>query len=878
MSQPDARAADTIYLCPSDRAARGWRRHLTARGEKFRDCVATETWLAALWERAALFGLVADAPALLPPEAGRVLWYRLATEHSGLLASECAGAVALIDEAWSLAERHRLPRSVSPAAAQPAEDNVAWFASVRSAARRWLALNQSLTQAELPDHLASTLPESRALLPARIRLTPSFATDPSLAQLWQRIAGLGVDVATVTDLPPPAQATKVELTRDPDHDRDCALRWANEMLVSRPDEDITLIVPGLAGERESWRRSLRQACNIEWWQAPERDNDYFNLSLGQSLAAYPVVRALLVLLTATVRPVAAETLAQALSHPRWGNTNAVLHSVYRRLHEHLDHGIADAMLAGWPLPTAAQLQLQGLTGEQKRRRRRSEHRQAIDALVAALTTQAQIPRSDLYQLDEAWLTLLQRWEQLDRWFPALDWPQAMSELARAADDTVFQPKAGKARLHVIGMLESAGVPLTCARLVGLSDTALPEAFSPNPLLPRGWQAAKHVGLGARAEVLARSQRLMQNWRTLIGHLDISCPRRNDDGEVNPSPALHGWPMTNIETVQPPPLATVALVTLADELLPADAVPARPLSASRLREQAQCPRRAAAMRLGLQPWPSLVAGISPIVRGNLVHGVLAGYGLARINGEDARAAALARLDALIRDEQAVRPTIAAAVWQTERTRIATLLDRVIERDQQRSDFAVVAVEQPLNAVVAGQRFEGKLDRIDDDGDLRVIFDYKTGKVTRSDWLPDKNSGRLADPQLPLYALMHEAERATAGAPWPAVRAVAWFTVNDDSVDCIGVGDDTDLLPKRKRNSGDGVDQWDNTLTMWQGAIGELVDEWQRGVADVAPIKGEVTCRTCEYGVFCRERWSLSGSDEPDDNAAAAGDAEEAGDER
>ena len=64
MSQPDARAADTIYLCPSDRAARGWRRHLTARGEKFRDCVATETWLAALWERAALFGLVADAPAL----------------------------------------------------------------------------------------------------------------------------------------------------------------------------------------------------------------------------------------------------------------------------------------------------------------------------------------------------------------------------------------------------------------------------------------------------------------------------------------------------------------------------------------------------------------------------------------------------------------------------------------------------------------------------------------------------------------------------------------------------------------------------------------------------------------------------------------------
>ena len=99
MSHSDDHSADTVYLCPSDRAARGWRRHLVARGDQFRDCVATETWLAAMWERAALFGFIADAPALLPQEAQRALWYRLASEHSGLLASECAGAVALIEEA-----------------------------------------------------------------------------------------------------------------------------------------------------------------------------------------------------------------------------------------------------------------------------------------------------------------------------------------------------------------------------------------------------------------------------------------------------------------------------------------------------------------------------------------------------------------------------------------------------------------------------------------------------------------------------------------------------------------------------------------------------------------------------------------------------------
>ena len=62
-----------------------------------------------------------------------------------------------------------------------------------------------------------------------------------------------------------------------------------------------------------------------------------------------------------------------------------------------------------------------------------------------------------------------------------------------------------------------------------------------------------------------------------------------------------------------------------------------------------------------------------------------------------------------------------VWQTEHSRIANLLERVIQRDQQREHFAIVAIEQPISSTVAGQRFEGKLDRIDDDGHIRVIFD-------------------------------------------------------------------------------------------------------------------------------------------------------------
>ncbi len=868
---PSVAIADTVYLCPSDRAARGWRRHLTERGVPFRDCLAIETWLASLWARAALFGLIADAPTLLPQDAQRALWHRLAASHSNLLTSECDRVVTLVDEAWLLAERHGLPLSPASATGVAADDNAAWFAAIRVAARRWLGAHRLLTRAELPARLAESLPLWRPLLPSRLCLTPSFATDPALERLWRTIAAAGVDVATAdaataggTEAEPDAPAPVVERTHDPDHDRDAALQWAADQLASSSGE-VTLIVPDLTAQRGAWQRALRARFGSDWWLAPSADGERFNLSLGQPIAAHPAIGALLVLLAATSRPMAVESIAQALIHPRWGVAMTTANCVHRCLQEQIDHGIAESMLDVWPTPVAMQQVLHALrpaagtrSGENDRRRSRREHRQTIDAVVAALSTQAMIARSELFQFDEAWLLLLQRWEQFDRWFPSLSWQQALSELERLAADTVFQPKAGQARLQVVGLLESAGVPLASARLVGLSDRVLPEAYAPNPLLPRAWQSAHGVGLGSRAEALGRAQRLLHNWRSLIRQWTLSCPMRNDDGEVGLSPLLHGWPTQSVAVAVPRPRRPAVLETVADEALPeeADAVLASPLSASRLREQAQCPRRAAAIRLGLRPWPALAAGITPIVRGNLVHGMLAAYGVARMTGADAQTAALAQLDALIADERRTRPAIAAVAWQTERARIAVLLQRVIEREARRTAFAVVAVEQPLEAMVAGQPFTGKLDRIDDDGHLRVIFDYKTGKVSRNDWRMERNSGRLADPQLPLYALMHEANRS-ADADVSPVRAVAWFTVNDDSVDCIGVGDDDDLLPRTQR--GATPIGWGETMVQWQQGIAALVDEWRRGVAEVAPIKGGLTCRTCEYGAFCRERWSLSGSD-------------------
>ena len=857
--------ADTLFLCPSDRAARAWRRQLTRQGLAFRDCVAIESWLEALWQRAALFGALPDPATLLPAAAECALWRRLATEHGALLDVEGERAAQFMIEAWRLALRYGLPQtSLSGARHVSGDDNVAWFADLRMRAGNWLREHGAVTRAELPLRLASHISALRPLLPARIRLTPGFARDPALDQFWQRVAASGIDIAPILLSMPSSQPVRVGRTADTEADREHAIEWACATLSAHDDDDVALVVPALAAERDVWLRALRQRMNDAWWLAPETDGDVFNLSLGASLAAQPVVRALLVVLAASVRPVAVELLAQALTHPRFAQDAAVVARVHRHLGRLLDAGVAESMLDAWPLAADTQAALRQLMAERSRSRRRAEHRRTVHGVVDALTNAPLIARSHLFQLNEAWVELEQAFVRLDRWFPALDWAAAVDELTRLAEGTTFQPESGRARLHVIGLLESAGVPLAHARLVGLSDAVLPEAFAPNPLLPLGWQAANGVGLGSRREILARAQRLIEQWQALVGQLSISCPLANDDGAVSVSPLVRDWPSEHARRSEPAARVPLPLTRVIDETLPVEAaaVAEVQVSPSRLRDQAQCPRRAAAQRLGLAAWPALEGGIPPLLRGNIVHAALAAYGEARIAGDDATAAALARLDAELDAARRVRPEVTEVVWTNERTRIAALLDRVVEFDaQSRANDIVLAVERTTSGRLSGQCVGGKLDRIDDDGLRRVIVDYKTGTVRAADWRM-LDTGRLADPQLPLYALLQPTDDGAS-----PVRAVAWYVINDDGVKYVAAGDDPSINPKKTTDGGADLSQWDDTLSRWQSAIAVLVDEWQHGVADVAPIQGVATCRVCEFAAFCREPWSLSD---------ASDDAEEEGD--
>ena len=51
---------------------------------------------------------------------------------------------------------------------------------------------------------------------------------------------------------------------------------------------------------------------------------------------------------------------------------------------------------------------------------------------------------------------------MDRWLPALTWRDAVREITGIAGQQTFQPQSGSASIQVMGLLESAGVPLDAA--------------------------------------------------------------------------------------------------------------------------------------------------------------------------------------------------------------------------------------------------------------------------------------------------------------------------------------------------------------------------------------------------------------------------------
>ncbi len=870
--------AGMLYLCPSDRAARTFHAKLASIEIALADCVDVERFCRELWQRGQLFGIIADAREIIDNKESAALWRYVVADEAQLSDSEIGRVAALASDAWAQAHRYGM-LIASLASVASGTDNVALFARCALRMQSLLKRHSGITQPELASQLMPLLGGLQSLLPSHVVVTPAFASYPNQARLLSKLAEHGVQLTAWSETAQKIAPAVAYRFADETQEIHAAIAWADartRQLTDAVQGTVGIVVPDLSSRRNVWLSALREQLNPDqWWLNPETDRNQFNVSVGLQLGEYPHIASLLTVLRATLAELDTELIGQALAHPRWGRTMASQAALEQHQWRLLERGIDRSTIADWlaVLPPAV-AQLMKRAGADKRAARR-DHATTLLEATRAFTEHAMIAQSDLFQLDEAWAKLTRDWAESDRWLPAITWRQAVGEVVQLANDQTFQPRAGTARIHVMGLLESAGVPFDAAWITGLTDRVLPEAFKPNPMLPKAWQKTHHMGLGSRDEIRRRAHALWTNWNALSGELCVSFASEIETGQARMSVVAAGLPVN--DHVAAPAVLLIrsndGVTTHADEVLPLSqdqtTTERRPLSAGDMERQAHCPRKAVASFMRLQEWPEHVVGISARVRGTVVHEVMAAIGNARMRGVThgagepdfaaLRAVAAAAFAQAATIESEKRPRIPAAVWDIERERVLPLIDQVLALDATRHGFRVIAVEEHLTPTLFNSLFKLRVDRVDDfaaadsdDQQFGVVFDYKTGAATRADWFAENSSGRLAAPQLPLYLF---ALHATLPPNAPRLGALGYIIISDDDVKFVGLGADPAFATKKTTTD---ESEWFDLTMQWKDQLTHLVNEIQTGVAEVAPLKGRATCRYCHVAAFCREPWSLSGS--------------------
>lgn len=463
------------------------------------------------------------------------------------------------------------------------------------------------------------------------------------------------------------------------------------------------------------------------------------------------------------------------------------------------------------------------------------------------------------QLIVCWESLLQTYQQLDFILQEHDFNQAYKILQKLAITTPFLPETGKLSIHVLGVLEAAGLPFDKLWVMGMHNNAWPAAAAPNPFLPINMQRQFNLPRSSPARELAVAAALTDTFcRSTSLQVIFSFPKLIDDVPTMASRLLNNFAvdeqlLSQVNLYRAKQSYAGTMEVLLDEKAPAYQPTATVVAggSKAIQLQANCPFWAfAEIRLRALPSPRVNIGLTPAQRGSILHKVLAqvwqhlktSSALATL--EDAELTILLgeAINLALTQMQKKRPlTLTENYVALESKRMAELIKKWLLYEQNRSDFVVYQIEQQYLYRVGTLNFNLRIDRIDKltNGEI-VILDYKTGKPQINDWF----SERMQNPQLPMYCL------ATKLNP----SSIAFAVLRPDSIQFKGVGNRAGILPDvvglDELNQVVATKTWDEQLQDWQLQLEKTAAEFCQGIASVQPTSVNSTCRHCQLQAFCR----------------------------
>ena len=841
------------------------------------------TWLGMLWDLA-LQGDASIASELLlsPPQAAQ-LW-RMVIDAESLPLLDPQGAAGLAAEAWTLVHEWGAGGESWRAWRREGDpgDDAAVFA-------RWAeAYRSELKRAGAHD--LSQIPAALAPLAERLvaRMGPTILAgftefSPQQERLCAALRACGARVQAQDTLPAVPGAVCRTVAASPRAELAAALSWARERAMQRARPRIGIVIENLAAQRDAVvalaEELLEPTALVPGGASGPAP---FEVSLGVPLAAVALVTAALDLVTlaqSRLTPGAAAALLRGPYLPdaerAWPARAAVERDWQEEGRREVSLGDAIAALES----RSPELSARWRRGrEALRRSAAASPREWVDGWRAWITAAgwpgSRPLDSDEYQAREAWEKLLGEFASLGAVSARLTPSAALDALRALASRTIFQPEGSAAPIQIMGVLEATGLDFDALWVAGLAADRWPAAPAPNPLLPIAWQRERNLPRASAQRELDYATRLTERFARAAPEIVFSSAASVDDHALAPSALILGFPER--APAAPAPTWTEAIARSAkleavadDKAPPIDTGGIAPHGSRIVASQSDCPFQAVARhRLGAEPWPPSVVGLSRAERGSLLHSALANFWSAIADQATLNALAAPALAAAVATAvEGALTVLPAARWRNvppivraaETRRLGALVDAWLGHERARPPFAVREVEAKRTLQLGGLSFRLRLDRVDAlaTGGLAII-DYKTGQVEPPrQWF----DSRPRSPQLGLYVL---AQRAAE--PRSAVHAVAYVQVQARGLAAVGLAADAAAWPGlatvgRVGPAGD----WAALEAWWQRHLGALAAEIARGDAAVAPRQSPSPCRSCGLYAICRIRAQRRLDDDGADDA-------------
>lgn len=469
--------------------------------------------------------------------------------------------------------------------------------------------------------------------------------------------------------------------------------------------------------------------------------------------------------------------------------------------------------------------------------------------------------SEEYQTLQSLIELLQTFSGLDFILGKINYATALATFTNLTRDNIFQPETpDDVPIQILGILEANNLDFDLLWIAGMDELNWPPFYQANPFIPM--QLQRQYGLPhATMEIdWEFYKNLIMQFRQSSSEIIFSYAQQQDEMVRSPSALIKHIAQKNIQelnlidhySLAQQLFATGTLEIIKDEQGPIISAAEKIMGGSNIiKYQAGCPFSAfAQFRLHATMLDIPVSGLDGAERGLLLHQVLEHIwniindqtNLLSYSEIELEKILLQVITETLQSYIPKRPLLLRKSFiEIELQRLKKIVLAWLNYEKQRPFFRVLAKEHNQKITLGNLELNIRIDRIDElqDGSYFII-DYKTGIANIADWLGE----RPAEPQLPLYNLMHNK----------SVNALAFGSIQAKQVSFNGVALNPklvlDLYPLAYLNDYIAVTDWNSLVNYWQNNLTKLADEFFSGIATVDPIDPDRVCRYCEFKLLCR----------------------------